>query len=201
MKKLLEISLFYKCLPKTTTLWGRVPEIQRERDIFFLSFWAICCPFTPPLPPPPLTTRKMKKQLEMYSFYTCVPKITIVWCMLPEIWKEQDNFLSFWVIFCSFTLLLTPKMKIWKKCTKTLDYFLLFMGFNQPSHMVKQNFQLKRISQSGQDMFLLCLVNTKTKQNVFNWTKANIFLTVIWSCCQPSFYSSCSVNACWNCQA
>ena len=88
--------------------------------------------------------------------------------MLPQIWKEQDNFLSFWVIFCSFTLLLTPKMKIWKKCTKTLDYFLLFMGFNQPSHMVKQNFQLKRISQSGQDMFLLCLVNTKTKQNVFN---------------------------------
>ena len=54
------------------------------------------------------------------------------------------------------------------ECTKTLDYFLLFMGFNQPSHMVKQNFQLKRISQSGQDMFLLCLVNTKTKQNVFN---------------------------------
>ena len=165
MKKLLEISLFYKCLPKTTTLWGRVPEIQRERHFFFCHFGPFAALLPPPLPPP-LTTRKMKKQLEMHSFYTCVPKIMIVWCMLPEIWKEQDNFLSFWVIFCSFTLLLTPKMKIWKKCTKTLDYFLLFMGFNQPSHMVKQNFQLKRISQSGQDMFLLCLVNSKTKHKM-----------------------------------
>ena len=40
---------------------------------------------------PPLTTqkikilKKLKKDPEMPSFYTCVPKITITWCMLPGI--------------------------------------------------------------------------------------------------------------------
>ena len=39
MKKLLEIS-FYTCVPKSTTIWGSVSEIEWERQIF-LSFWAI----------------------------------------------------------------------------------------------------------------------------------------------------------------
>ena len=32
----------------------------------------------------------------MSSFYTCVPKITIIWCMPPEIWSATDT------IFCQF---------------------------------------------------------------------------------------------------
>ena len=31
-----------------------------------------------------------KKHREMSSLYTCVPKITIIWCMLPEIWNTRD---------------------------------------------------------------------------------------------------------------
>ena len=55
-----------------------------------LSFWIIFYTFTP------LTTRKIKilkkwkENLEMSSFYTCVPKITIIWCMLPEMWSVTD---------------------------------------------------------------------------------------------------------------
>ena len=50
----------------------------------FLSFWVISCPFTS------LTTwtikilKRWKKHLDMSSFYTCVPKIMITWCMVPE---------------------------------------------------------------------------------------------------------------------
>ena len=50
----------------------------------FLSFWVIFCPFTS------LTTwtikilKRWKKHLDMSSFYTCVPKIMITWCMVPE---------------------------------------------------------------------------------------------------------------------
>ena len=33
---------------------------------------------------------------EMLSFYTCVPKIMVIWCMLPEIWSATDR------IFCYF---------------------------------------------------------------------------------------------------
>ena len=89
----------------------------------FMSFWYIFCHFTP------LTTRKIKifkkwkKHLGMLPFYTCVPKITIIWCMLPEIWNMTDNFLSFWAIFCPFTPLLTLKIKIWNKCKKTWLYY------------------------------------------------------------------------------
>ena len=75
----------------------------------------------------PLTTTKIKisqkwkKHLEMLSFYTCVPKIIIIWCLLPEIWNTTDNFLSFQAIFCPFTPLLTSQKKFGNKCKKDLD--------------------------------------------------------------------------------
>ena len=56
----------------------------------FLSFWTIFWPFTP------LTTQKIKilkiwkKSLEIWSFYTCVPKFMITWCTVPEIWWTKD---------------------------------------------------------------------------------------------------------------
>ena len=40
--------------------------------------------------------KKWKKYLEMSSFYKCVPKIIIIWCMLPEIWSVAD------LILCHF---------------------------------------------------------------------------------------------------
>ena len=62
-------------------------------------FFVDMCHF---LPFYPLTTwkikmlKKWKKYLEMSSFYTCVPRIRIIWCMLPEIWSVTD------IIFCHF---------------------------------------------------------------------------------------------------
>ena len=49
-KVLLEISSFYTCVPKTTIIWGTVPEIQSETNLFchFGQFFAL-----PPSPPPP----------------------------------------------------------------------------------------------------------------------------------------------------
>ena len=38
----------------------------------------------------------MKKLLDILSFYTCVPKITIIWCTVPEIRSETDK------LFCHF---------------------------------------------------------------------------------------------------
>ena len=56
-----------------------------------LSFWTIFCPFTS------LTTQKIKilkkwkKCLEISSFYTCIPKIMITWCTVPEIRCATDR--------------------------------------------------------------------------------------------------------------
>ena len=68
------------------------------------------------------------------SFYTCVPKTTIIWCMIPEIRSETD------IIFCHFgpffALLHTPlsspqwsrKSKFWNKLKKMPgDIILLYI--------------------------------------------------------------------------
>ena len=72
-KKFLEISSFYTCVPNTTTIWGTVPEIPSEKNLFchFGRFFAL---YPTPLPTPILRTRKTKvlrkwkKHLEMPSF-------------------------------------------------------------------------------------------------------------------------------------
>ena len=50
------------------------------------------CPFTH------LTVQKIKilkkwkkKHLDVPAFYTCVPKIMIIWCTIPEIWCATDR--------------------------------------------------------------------------------------------------------------
>ena len=67
--------------------------------------------------------KKWKKHLEISSFYTCVPKITITW-MLPKIWSATD------IIFChfgSFFALLhhywTQKLKVGKNLRSTSRYY------------------------------------------------------------------------------
>ena len=40
--------------------------------------------------------KKWKKLMEISSFYTCVPKITIIWCTVPVMRSEMDR------IFCDF---------------------------------------------------------------------------------------------------
>ena len=63
----------------------------------FLSCWVIFCPLTL------LTTQKIKiwkklkkKTLEILSFYTCAPQMTIIWCMVSKISSTTD------IIFCHF---------------------------------------------------------------------------------------------------
>ena len=93
-KKLREISSFYTCVPKTTIIWGTVPEIWSERNNFL--FWAIFCTFTSQTTQKIKILKNWKKYLEISSFYTCVPKIMIIWCMLPETWSATD------ITFCHF---------------------------------------------------------------------------------------------------
>ena len=63
----------------------------------FLPFWTIFCTFIPLTHPKNQDFEKMKKEhLEILSFYSCVPWITVTWCMVPKIWNAIDR------IFCHF---------------------------------------------------------------------------------------------------
>ena len=69
-----------------------------------LSFQAIFCSFNPLLTPKIKIRKKCKKTLDIYvlSFYTSVPKIKTIWCMVPEIWSAPDR------IFCHLGPLFAP---------------------------------------------------------------------------------------------
>ena len=84
-KKSREISSFYTSVPKIMIICYTVPEIQHMMDVdFIFHFWLFFCFFTPITAQKIKSLYKWKKCLEI-SFYTCVTKIKITWCRVPEI--------------------------------------------------------------------------------------------------------------------
>ena len=117
---MLEIWPFYTFVPKTTTIWGTVPEILSETNIVILSHF---CPFIP------LTTRKIKilkkwkMYLEMSSFYRCMIKITAIWCMLSKIWSATDKIFVILSHFLPNYLTHNLKNQIFKKWKKATVFW------------------------------------------------------------------------------
>ena len=60
------MSSFYNCIPKVTIIWCMLPEICHFGPFF---------PFYLPNNPENQDFEKVKKSLEMSSFYTCVPEV------------------------------------------------------------------------------------------------------------------------------
>ena len=55
-----------------------------------------CLPFYPPSNP------KSQNSLEILSFYTCVPQMTIIWCMASETWSATDKSFAIFDLFSLF---------------------------------------------------------------------------------------------------
>ena len=102
---------------KNTWRYNHFTNINNSHDVWFLrygvqqtEFFVILDHFLP-FYPPPLTTQKIKilenwkQHVEILSFYTCVPLMKTIWCMVPELSSATDR------IFCHFGLffaLLSP---------------------------------------------------------------------------------------------
>ena len=67
--------------------------------------------------------KNAKQNLEILSYYRCVPLIKMIWCIVPEIWSSTDiMFLSLYAFFCPFTSppsFKQPQKKHLKKMKKT----------------------------------------------------------------------------------
>ena len=101
-------------------------DTKWDRQIFFLSFWAIFFPFTPKTTHKIKILKKWKKHLGMSTSYTYVQQITIKWCMLSETWSTTDRFFV------------------------TLDYFLPFYPPNNP-----ENHNFEKLKKMPGDIIIL----------------------------------------------
>ena len=72
----------------------------------YFSFWVIFCTFTPLKAKKIKILKKFKKWVEISSFYKCVPKNMIRWCMVHEMWCMTDVIVIFH--FGLFFALLLP---------------------------------------------------------------------------------------------
>ena len=94
-----------------------------------------------------LKTRKIKilkkwTNLLEISFYTCVPKIKIIWCMVPEIWSATDRTFCHYEPF--FTLLLLIWYMVFQIWSATDKFFVIldrFLPFCPPINPQNQNFE------------------------------------------------------------
>ena len=72
-------------------------DMVRDRCNCCFSFWAFDFPFTPVTAQKIKISKTWKKCLEISSFYTCIPKIMIRWCTVPEIWCATGRRTDGWI--------------------------------------------------------------------------------------------------------
>ena len=116
-KKRLEILSFYTSVPKIMIMCYTVPEKWRVMDVIVFFHFGLFFALLPPYLAPKINiSKKIKKYLEISSFYTSVPKIMMICYTIPEIWCVTDVIVVF-----NFELFLAHKIKISKKWKERLE--------------------------------------------------------------------------------
>ena len=147
----------------------------------------------------PLTTQKIKilkkwnRCLEILSFYTCIPKMTIVWCMVPEIWSMTDRIFCHFGWFFAFLPSKNSENQNFEKIKKCLE--ILSFGARVPKIMVTWwmvpeiwcTTDRKKYKQTDKwidrwKKWHIKVGAPPKNQEVYNIKKANInkFLTALW---------------------
>ena len=68
--------------------------------------------------------KKIRKNT--WTFYTCVPKISMTWFTVPEIWSVADGNWQFWVIFHPFPSEKPSKSEFWNYEKKLAEISLFY---------------------------------------------------------------------------
>ena len=127
-------------------------------------------PFYPQKTPKNPNFEKWNTLLEISSLYKCVQKVTIIWCMVPEMWSATDK------IFCHFGPFFAllplppdkPKNQNFEKLKKTPgDIINLHMYTINDNHMMYVSWDMKC---DGQDFLsfwtVFCLFTPLITQNI-----------------------------------
>ena len=89
-----------------------------QQTDFFLSFWAIFCPFTPITQKIKILNKDEKRPGDIIILHMCTINENHMMYGYWDMECDRMNFLSFWTIFCPVTPLKTRKIKILKKRKK-----------------------------------------------------------------------------------
>ena len=89
-KKHMEISSLYTCVPKLMVICYTVPEVWGMTSVIAVFHFELFLRFYPNNSKKNIFF-KWRNLLQISSFYTCVPKIMIRWCKVPEIWRMTDG--------------------------------------------------------------------------------------------------------------
>ena len=90
-----DIIILHKCTKNHDHMLYCSWDMNHDRCNCYFSFWAMFCPFTSLTAQKMKVSKKWKKYLEISSFYASVPKIMIIWYIVPEIWCVMDELLFF----------------------------------------------------------------------------------------------------------
>ena len=99
-KTLLGISSFYACVPKTTIIWGTVPEIKSEKEIIFCHFVLFFAPL--PYNQPEKSKfwkNEKKKPTDIIILHLSTTEDNHMMYVSWDMEGDRQNFLSFWTIF------------------------------------------------------------------------------------------------------
>ena len=142
MKKHLEISSFYTSVLKIMIIGYTVPEIWNVTDVIAIFILSYTIPFCPPTAQKLKISKQWKKDLQISSFYTLVPKIIIICYTISEIWHVSDVIIFILGNFLPFYPPNSPKNEIskhWKhileissfytSVLKSWSYAILFLRY------------------------------------------------------------------------
>ena len=101
-----DVIILYKCTKNHDYMLYCSWDMACDVCNYCFSFWTTFCPFIPLRAQKMNISKKMKKHLEISSFYIIVPKIMIVGYTVPEIWCVTDVIVIF--DFRLFFALLPP---------------------------------------------------------------------------------------------
>ena len=126
--------------------------------------------------------KKWKKHLKILSFYKCVPHMTVIWCMVPEIWSMTNR------IFCHFRHFLpfyphkTPKNRNFEKMKKKpRDIIILHKCNKNDNHMIYGSWDMLQDRQKPKTNQKMKILKKQIKYlEILSFCTCVPYMTIIW---------------------